>query len=209
MYIYSWRLVIGRCLFIAHVLTFSMLSALAHAETADANNKDLTHQELRQLKKDMQDALNELDVEKELTRVTEDAVFTTMNGDRAVGRENIRKYFEKMLKGPDSVVKKVTVNFEVDELAHLYGDDAAVAFGTSKDQYLLKDGTEFVVEPKWSATMVRQNGKWLIASFHYSTNMFDNPILIAQRKMLLIGGALLSIIFALIGFFIGKKVWKK
>lgn len=194
---------------LALAICFVCVSALASAGQSELASDDLVHEELRQLKTDMQDALNEMDIDKKLARVTEDAVFTTMNGDRVVGRDGIRKYFEKMLKGANPIVKEVSVDFSVDELSHLYGDNTAVAFGSSRDKYLLSDGYAFEVEPKWSATMVRQGDKWLVANFHYSTNMFDNPVLTAQRKMLFIGGSVVSLLLGLAGFFLAKRIYKR
>ncbi len=55
---------------------------------------------------------------------------------------------------------------------------------------------------------LRQNDKWLIANFHYSTNMFDNPVLTAQRKMFLLGSILIGLISALVGFLLGKSYIK-
>ncbi len=154
MYIFCQSFIRHYLLCIYVIAALISTSTSAHADISDSSNKELTHQELRKLKQDMQDGLNSLDIDKKLALITEDAVFTTMNGDRSVGRDAIREYFDKMLKGPNAAVKKVKVNFEVDELSHLYGDNVAVAFGKSRDEYLLNDGTEFAVEPKWSATMV-------------------------------------------------------
>lgn len=209
MYIFCQSFIRHYLLCICVIVVLISTSISAYADITDSGNSESIHQELRKLKQDMQDGLNSLDIDKKLALITEDAVFTTMNGDRSVGRDAIRQYFDKMLKGPNAAVKKVKVNFEVDELSHLYGDNVAVAFGKSRDEYLLNDGTEFAVEPKWSATMIRQNDKWLIANFHYSTNMFDNPVLTAQRKMFLLGSILIGLISALVGFFIGKKLYKK
>lgn len=162
------------------------------------------HQELRVLKATMETALNEMDIETVISNVTEDIVFTTMNGDVARGRDGIRKYFETMMKGPNPRVISVRAKFEADDLSHLYGNDLATSFGSSKDHYTLAGGESFVVDARWSGTMVRRDGRWLIANFHYSTNMFDNPVLDAQRKVMLLVAAGVAVVLMLIGFFIGR-----
>src|SRR5262249_3514462 len=78
--------------------------------------------------------------------------------------------------------QSITINPTVDELSHLYGN-TAVATGSSEDTFHLTDGRSFTAQTRWTATAAKKDGKWLIASFHASTNMFDNPILwIAVRQ---------------------------
>lgn len=163
------------------------------------------HNELRALKATMERALNANDIDTIVANVTDDVIFTTMNGDVARGPAAIRKYFETMMKGDNPRVRKVTAAFEVEDLSNLYGLDFAVAFGSSKDQYELAGGESFEVAARWSATMVRRDGKWRIANFHYSTNMFDNPILNAQRKYLLSVAATASAVLAIAGFWAGRR----
>lgn len=194
------------------------VAAYAKAETADAQAQqpvipqpavseptpEQLHQELRVLKETMEKALNEMDIETVIANVTEDVVFTTMNGDVARGRDGIRKYFETMMKGPNPRVISVRAKFEADDLSHLYGKDFATSFGSSKDHYTLAGGKSFVVDARWSGTMVRRDGRWLIANFHYSTNMFDNPVLDAQRKVMLLVAASVAGVLMLIAFFVGR-----
>jgi uncharacterized protein (TIGR02246 family) len=144
---------------------------------------DEIHADLRDLKKTMEKAINQMDIESILQNVTDDVVFTTMNGDLVRGRSAVKQYFESMMKGDERRVESVSAKFEVIDFANLYGESTAVAFGTSEDHYVLRGGDTFSVNARWSATMVKQNGKWLVANFHYSTNMFNNPILEAQRYL--------------------------
>jgi uncharacterized protein (TIGR02246 family) len=157
----------------------------------------------------MERALNANDIDAIVANVTDDVVFTTMNGDVARGPAAIRKYFETMMKGDNPRVRKVTASFEAEDLSNLYGPDFAVAFGSSKDQYELAGGENFEVAARWSATMVRRDGRWRIANFHYSTNMFDNPILRAQRKYLLGAAAAAGIVLAIVGFWAGRRTARR
>ena len=168
-------------------------------------NEEVLHQELREVRDAMQNALNERQLDGLLEHVADNVVFTTMNGDRVIGKEGIRQYFMQMLEGPDAVVKNVTAKFEVESLSHLYHGDTAVAFGHSADRYELADGSAWTVNPQWSATLVRENNRWKIANFHYSVNMFDNPIINAQRKWLFGGGVAVTLLALGIGFVLGKR----
>ncbi len=172
---------------------------------AQAPAEDPVHDELRALQKNALEAISEGDSAKLLTYLHPEIVFTTTNGEAAVGHDGVKKYFDRMLVGPEKIVDKVDLGLEADELSVLHGDDAAVAYGKSTDTYLLTDGDEFVLKTRWSATLVKQGDKWLLGSFHSSVNVFDNAMLTrAQSLLWYVGGGVL--ILGLIGgFFVGRR----
>jgi uncharacterized protein (TIGR02246 family) len=183
----------------------------ARAQQAPGSDAEVSrlHDELRALAATMEKALNDRDIATITSRVTENVVFTTMNGDVVRGREGIRSYFAKMMEGPDRVVEKVTSHFVPDDLSILLDDHTAVAFGRSEDHYVLTSGPAMDIEARWSGTMVHRSGRWDVASFHYSANVFDNPILLAQRKLLILALGGIGIVVALIAFFAGKRLGKR
>jgi ketosteroid isomerase-like protein len=177
--------------------------------------EDPAHEELRALRGRMQTAMNSQDIEGLLAGVTDDVVFSTMNGDVVRGKDGIRDYFTKMMTGPDAMVRSLSTNFEADDLTLLFGgslgepEDAGVAFGSSKDSYTLRDGSKFEVQPRWTATMIREPDGWKVASFHYSVSMFDNPVLSKLTKSVsMVGGGALAVGLLLglvIGFVLGRR----
>lgn len=172
---------------------------------AQPGNAEELHNGLRLLKNTMEEALNKGDIDAILENVDERVVFTTMNDDVVRGKQGVRVYFERMMLGPDRVVEKITSKFEVDDLSILHGNNTAIAFGHTEDQYTLAGGNTIDIKARWSATMFLKKGKWVVGSFHYSTNMFDNPILDAQRNIFLwIIFAVLLVALAL-GFFLGRR----
>lgn len=179
------------------VLVLTMSVATMSGQTAE----DPAHQALRNLKTTMEKALNERNLDAIVANVDPNVVFTTMNGDVCRGPAQIRAYFHKMLNAPGHIVKDVKVSFEVDALTTLYGGDTGIAYGSSRDHYELTDGGTFDINGRWTATMVRSGDRWVIGSFHYSANVFENPIT-ARLKQLVwqvgIGSALLGLV---IGYF--------
>ncbi|HYS53027.1 MAG TPA: SgcJ/EcaC family oxidoreductase [Thermoanaerobaculia bacterium] len=167
------------------------------------------HQALRQLKTTMSKALNEGDVDTIVANVTPDIVFTTMNGDVCRGREQIRAYFEKMMRAPGHIVKSVNTSFEADALTILYGDDTGIAYGSSKDHYDLTNGQKFDIDGRWSCTLVRQGDRWLIASFHYSTNVFNNPIDRGIKHFLMAAGIVAAVVSLIVGLLLGMFIRRK
>lgn len=176
---------------------------------AQAVTDEAVHQELRKLKTTMETALNRRDLDSIVANVDENVVFTTMNGDVCRGADAIRRYFHQMLTAPGHVVKDVKVSFTVDQLTTLYGGDTGIAYGGSNDHYELMNGETFNIRARWSCTMVRKDNRWVIASFHYSANIFDNPVLNRVKRLIAqagvaaaIGGILLG---ALGGWFLGRR----
>ena len=182
-----------------------MVATVANAQEPNAP----VHNALRQLKATMQKALNERDLDTIAANVTPDVVFTTMNGDVCHGRDQIRAYFTKMMTAPGHVVKSITTSFDADALTTLYGDDTGIAYGSSHDHYELMNGQTFDINGRWTCTMVKQGDKWLIAGFHYSANIFDNPIQNKMRTVLIVAGCVGAAAALLIGMFIGAVMRKR
>lgn len=177
------------------LLTFPMA-----AQEPDA----ATHNALRQLKATMEKAMNERDLNAIVANVDPNVVFTTMNGDVCRGPQEIRAYFDKMLNAPGHIVKDVKVAFEVDQLTTLYGGDTGVAYGSSNDHYVLTDGKTFDIRGRWTCTMVKNGDRWVIAAFHYSANVFDNPILDRYKRAIWQAGIAIGLIVLLIGYAAGR-----
>lgn len=187
------------------LLALLVLTAPLLAQEPDAD----IHNALRALKTTMEKALNERDLDTIVANVDPNVVFTTMNGDVCRGPQQIRAYFHKMLTAPGHIVKDVKVSFDVDQLTTLYGGDTGIAVGSSKDHYVLNDGKTFDINGRWTCTMIRSGDRWVIAAFHYSTDVFRNPIVDRLKSALYqigIGAALVGLIIgALLGRLLGRS----
>jgi SnoaL-like domain len=87
-----------------------------------------------------------------------------------------------MSEGENPKVKILKTDFDVDDLSIIYGGDTAIAVGKMDDHFQLRTGMEFELQSRWTATLVKQDGHWLLAAFHISTNMFDNGVSNLQTK---------------------------
>jgi hypothetical protein len=94
---------------------------------------------------------------------------------------------------------------KVDELSILYGGDTAIAFGSAQEHFTLVGGKQFDFTGRWSATLVKDGGKWLVANLHTSDNIFDNPLLSAATKALWWAGSGALLVGALGGWFVGRR----
>ena len=134
-----------------------------------------------------------------LADCTEEIVITWQNGQRNVGHQEFRDFYSEMMSGDTAIVKDISSEFAVDDYSILYGDDTAVARGTVADRFDLTSGSEFLLNSKWTATVVKENESWRVASFHVSASIFDNPILAAAKGSLITVGAISAACGLLLG----------
>lgn len=158
--------------------------------------------DLLALKDGVVDALNANDVERLLTYTADDVVVTWPNAEVTTGKEALRDYYARTVTRPGAIVQSFTTTAEVAE-THLYGDDVAVVHGRSDDRILLSSGAQLDVDARWTATLVRENDRWRIASLHTSSNLLDNPILEKMK----ITGYILAGFGLVMGLTIGLGVW--
>ena len=185
------------------VLLFAAMAASAYSD--EPSTMSPAHDELRKLKTDLFDAYQARDLDKVFEYVHEDVVVTWHNAERSVGHEQIRDYYNRMMVGEDRVVRNAKNNMKVSELSYLYGDDAAIAYGTLDDEFELMNGDILNIHSNWTATCVKKDGRWLLASLHISVDMFDNPVLDTAASWLVKAAAISGIIALIVGLFIGRS----
>jgi hypothetical protein len=183
-----------------------LVDALCGQDLRPMPPEDPEHQNLRQVRDQMVEAFNRRKIDTLLGFLHPDVVVTWQNGEVSRKRDGVRKYYDKMLLAPDAIVKALNIEaVDVAELSILYGKDqhTAIAWGTMKDHYTLRDGMTFNLNTRWTVTLIREGGRWLVAEAHLSDNLFDNEILhIAVRRAALWTG----IAALLIGLMLGAGI---
>jgi ketosteroid isomerase-like protein len=188
------------------IFAATMLATLAHAQspvappdgspggavTAQAQpgvsaSDAAIHDELRTLRDQLVDAWQKHDLDALLTHVAPNVVVTWQNGEVSRGHAGIRKFYAEVMGGTDPLITAMQSNVSVDDLSILYGGTTAVAFGSIEDVMtlgraiarapFLHVGNSIALNSRWTATLVKLDGRWLVASYHVSTDAFSNPIL--------------------------------
>jgi ketosteroid isomerase-like protein len=167
--------------------------------------EDPAHAELRKLRDDMIDAVNKDDRAKLMSLLHKNIVVTFMDGETVRGHDGVQKYFDSKLNGTPPVVQSYSVHPRVDDLSIIYHGDMAISFGSSDDFFKLSRGLEFTVHNRWTATLVKEDGKWLLAAFHASVGLFDNPLLDSMRRLEYWVGGGAAIVGLLVGWLIGRR----
>jgi ketosteroid isomerase-like protein len=163
--------------------------------------EDPAHNELRALRTEVVDAITKGDFDRVIRHVHTNVVVTWQNNDVCRGHQGLRDFFNRM--GKDTF-KGYKVPPTPDELTILYGGDTGVSFGRTVAQYTIL-GKSIEMTSRWTATLVKEDGHWLLASYHVSANLLDNPLLNAAKGGLYwAGGAALAggLIF---GWLLGRR----
>ncbi len=177
-----------------------------------AAKENAAHDELREVKKAMTDAFNKKDLDALLKHVHKDVVVTWQDGKVSRGHDEIKKYYNTMLTGNQSVLIKVEADPVLPENSILYGEPptTAVAFGLLNDKYSLREGTNIDMQSRFSATLVKEDGKWLIVNFHGSADVFRNEVLnLAVSRTMWITGSSVAVVALLIGLILGRLMGGK
>ncbi|WCL49175.1 YybH family protein [Leptospira sp. GIMC2001] len=159
-------------------------------------SEDSVHNELRKFKVEFEEAVETRDIAKMLEFVHPNVVITFVDAQALRGHTELSDYLNRLLKGPSRLIKNFNTKIDVDELTIMYGNNnVGISFGSSDDYFNLTEGLEFHSKSRWTATLVKENNKWLIASAHVSVDMFKNPLLTAAKNSIYI--------WALISFILG------
>lgn len=187
----------------------------APARPADAAD-EATHEQLRALRDGVTEAFNKLgtgnhpdELPKLLTYLHKDFVLAAMNGEVSIGPAGVQDYYERKLGGANATVQTIHHTFSPAALTTIYGGDTGVSYGTTLGKYVLTDGMVFEVETNYTATLVKENGKWLLASFQFAPSIFENPVVDAAVGWIYKAGGLGALLGLLLGLFGGVMLGKK
>jgi uncharacterized protein (TIGR02246 family) len=178
----------------------ALLSSVALGQ--ETPTVDQIHNELRALKDRAVEAINKDNKDALLAEFAPDATFTGMNNDVVHGRDAIRSYYDRMMKSADRLIDSISTVVEADELSRLYaGNQVAVASGKADTHFKVVGNKEFDWPLRWSATLMRTDGKWSVVNLHVSANALDNPLLsvaVSSTKWFAAGSGLASLVIGFI-----------
>jgi ketosteroid isomerase-like protein len=181
--------------------------ATLRAQTPAAPAENPAHQELRQLRDGLLEAMNKADLEGTLKYFHTNCVVTWHNAEVSRGHDGMRAYFNRVMTGPNKIVDSFNCSVNVDELTILYGesDNVGICFGSSNEHFKLANGKNLDVKGRWTATLVKEDGHWLVASLHVSTNLFDNVMLDMAKKTAMVAAIISLVAGVVVGWLVGRQ----
>lgn len=202
-------------LFLPCTATISAQDEMPESPIESANGRiktDAIHDQLRALREDFIAAVNAKDSEAVVALLHPEVILTAQDGKKlsVIRRhDGVRKYLNRFLVGQYHNVESMKLNPKMDDLPVLYFDNTAIAFGSSQFHYRMVNGNEFDLKTRWSATVVKEGDRWLLANVHVSSNLFDNPVLQTVSRMaiwLAIGTGAISLV---VGFIVARLIYRK
>jgi ketosteroid isomerase-like protein len=187
------------------LLTAVTLAAPTFAPAQTTKPEDPAHQELREVRDKLLAAMNKSDLEGILGVLHTNVVITWHNAEVSRGREGVRAYYNRIMSGPTKYVESFNCSLNVDELTILYPGNTGISFGSADEQYTLANGKKLGVKGRWTATLLKEHGQWLVTGLHASTNLFDNVLLNMTKNTIKIAVVISLLAGAAIGWFIGRR----
>ena len=98
--------------------TLGIAALLAGAGLPAQTAEDPAHAELRALRDELVDAVNQRDLPRLLRHLHPDVVVTWQNAEVSRHPDGVRAYLTRMLEGPNSIVQSFSTTVNVDEKSH-------------------------------------------------------------------------------------------
>jgi ketosteroid isomerase-like protein len=161
-------------------LLLCLLVVPVSAQEGAVTAEDPIHNQIREMRAGIIAAIESRDIDRMLAYTHPDIVVTWQNGETSHGVAELKAFYDRM--GKDAFVK-FKVPHEADQLSVLHGGDTAITAGHVVADYELL-GKSYEFDSRWTATLVLQDGKWLVSAYHVSLNALDNPILNTAKSAL-------------------------
>lgn len=120
------------------------------------------------------------------------------------GRADLSRYVESKLTQFNSVLSDLQVDPVPDAPATFYGDTAICTL-SSADRFIFRNGKDFLVQNRYTATLVKTDGDWKLVALHGGANAFNNPISYQLTQLLAGGVALAGLGGLLLGWAAGRS----
>jgi len=155
---------------------FILFSGAGFADEAQDNNREADRVLLRQMLAEIQDGLNKRDFSAIKPHLDDKVIITFLNAELTKGISGAEAYMNRIFQGAGAVLKGYSTKATVDQPAIFYGD-TAVAAGYTIDSFKFTDGLGMDINTRWSTTVLKEGDKWKVIALHFSSNLFDNPLL--------------------------------
>jgi ketosteroid isomerase-like protein len=182
----SWKVFL-----LAAALTAAIHTGAGFAADAAARAED--RKLLRVLMAEAEAGINAQSADRLIALMSEDVTVTWLNAEVSRGKAEVKGYYQRMVGGPGTILKRYVTKVSLSKPARFYGA-IAIADGKAADEFHPHTRGEFRLDSNWSSTMAKVDGQWKIVALHLSTNVFTNPLLAEAERMVYYaaGGGLLA-----------------
>ena len=190
-------------------LALALLEAGAKAAdmpTLDPNDSRVADRKaLRDVLVLTEQAFNKIDVEAVIGVLEKDAIVVWQDAVRTISHQQVRDHYKQTFQGVGAILKSLDIKATLGGPARFYGDDQAVAYGTTRETYQLVAGGTVALDGLWTTHVAKRDGKWKITALHFSTNPFDNDIVKKAGQASWLFGIVGIVVGLLLGWLIGRR----
>jgi hypothetical protein len=182
-------------------LTLGLLG-LVHQGIAQESPQAAEHAALRGLRGSLVEALNKQDVAALAPHLAKEFVYTGIDQTVITELAGLDAFFTRVFTAPDAPVENMTIEAEPTTLTRFIADNVGVCYGTAKETYKLKNGKDFVLNSRWTATCLKEDGAWKISAIQSGVNVLDNTLLNNTQKLCRNGalvGLIVGLLFGIMG----------
>ena len=170
------------------LLCLSLSGAGAYAAEPDPHAADRV--ELLKVFHEIEAAINAQSVERMVAQMHPAATVTWLNAEVSRGHDEIKAYYNRMVRGEQRILDKYTTAAKVAGPAKFYGNgDVAVADGTTEDEFFPVSRKPFHLSSRWTATTAKVDGRWQVVALHLSSNVFTNDLIEEAKSAALYAAA--------------------
>ncbi len=145
--------------------------------SAADESREADHVALRALRDKVTTAIDKQDIKALASCFAREFAFTAVNQTVLTNEAQVQEFFDRMFRSSDAPLASLKTDAKADILTRFVDANTGICYGSSKDTYTLKSGKVVVMNVRWSATVVKENGEWKVALAHAGTDFLDNPVL--------------------------------
>jgi uncharacterized protein (TIGR02246 family) len=174
-------------------------TAMAQTPTADAHEPDRLA--LRALAARYERAIADGDLMSLQDSILPDASAVFMTGDEVTGVSAMQTFLDGIKK---QLGEGTQYSVKLNPNPTRFEGALAIASGTSDEKVTFGNGKELTYQTKWTASLKKEDGKWLAMRLHVSLDPINNPIITLQARahkwivgsIAAVGGLLLGLVLA-------------
>ena len=172
-------------------------------------NRDADHDALRALLRQAKEAVNNKNFDSLKPLFHDKFSVTTVDQKLFTSFDDFKSHFAGLFTGPNAPLKGITFNPEADALTEFVGDNIGLSHGSSTDTYNFADGDTRTMTSRWTATLIKDSGRWKILNLHIGTNLLDNPVTEAAKGYVYKAGLAAAFGGLLVGFLVAQVLRRK
>jgi len=172
-----------------------------------AEERHADHEQLRELRKVFEAAVNANDLDKLKPYLADHFSIVTFT-DREF--TDFTSFKARWQLTRDEMVHGGSYVMDLNPKLSTFIGDVAICSGNAKSRLTTGDGKSFEFTSKWTVICQKQNGQWKVVRGHCSLDPFGNPMLVAGVKKIVVraiavAGSAGLVAGVVLGWFCGRR----